>query len=44
LHEELNIPIILFDAPYNRLTLPNDVIRVQSWQEAERWVAKEFGI
>lgn len=44
LHEELKIPIILFDAPYNRLTLPKDVIRVQTWQDAERWVAKEFGI
>lgn len=44
LNEELNIPIILFDAPYNRLALPKDVIRVHDWQEAEQWVAKEFGI
>lgn len=44
LHEELKIPVVLFDAPYNQQPLPKDIIRVQNWQQAERWVAKEFGI
>ncbi|MGG0658627.1 hypothetical protein [Rummeliibacillus pycnus] len=44
LHEELDIPVLLFDAPYNRESIPNGVIRVNSWKEAEHWVKKEFGI
>lgn len=44
LAEELDIPVILFDAPYNREAAPSNVIRVQHWSEAEAWVKKEFGI
>ena len=36
--EELDIPVILFDTPYNRKPAPDKVIRVQNWQEAEQWV------
>lgn len=36
--EELDIPVILFDTPYNRKPAPDKVIRVQNWQEAEHWV------
>ncbi|MBS4202882.1 5' nucleotidase, NT5C type [Lederbergia citrea] len=36
--EELNIPVILFDTPYNRKPSPKNVIRVHNWQEAEQWV------
>lgn len=42
LAEELNIPVILFDAPYNRLAVPQNVIRVANWQEAQRWVNAHF--
>ncbi|GIN85467.1 putative nucleotidase YqfW [Heyndrickxia sporothermodurans] len=38
IHEELNIPVILFDTPYNRLPIPDGVIRVKNWEEAEAWV------
>lgn len=36
--EELNIPVILFDTPYNRKPIPKNVIRVQNWKEAKDWV------
>lgn len=38
LHEELNIPVILFDTPYNQEPIPDGVIRVNNWQEANNWV------
>lgn len=38
IHEELNIPVILFDTPYNQDPIPEGVIRVKNWQEAEKWV------
>jgi len=38
LHEQLNIPVILFDTPYNRLPIPEGVIRVSNWKEAQHWV------
>ncbi|HWI48127.1 MAG TPA: hypothetical protein VNU45_07910 [Rummeliibacillus sp.] len=44
LHEELDIPVLLLDAPYNREPIPNGVIRINNWVEAEHWVKKEFGI
>lgn len=44
IHEELSVPVLLFDAPYNRESIPNGVIRVNNWIEAERWVKKEFGV
>ena len=36
--EECEIPVILFDAPYNRMAIPNNVIRVENWMEAYQWV------
>lgn len=44
IHEELNIPVILFDTPYNREPIPNGVIRVTNWQEANEWINKLFPI
>lgn len=44
LHEELGIPVLLFDAPYNREPIPNGVIRINNWLEAEQWVKREFGV
>lgn len=38
IHEECQIPVILFDTPYNRDPIPNGVIRVHSWEEAYEWV------
>lgn len=42
--EELDIPVILFDTPYNREPVPNKVVRVYDWLEADQWVKKEFGV
>ncbi|MCA1054852.1 hypothetical protein LCM10_07610 [Rossellomorea aquimaris] len=38
IHEELNIPVVLFDTPYNQQPIPDGVIRVNDWQEANQWV------
>lgn len=38
IHEKCQIPVILFDTPYNRKPVPEGVIRVHSWKEAEAWV------
>lgn len=38
LSEELQIPVILFDTPYNRKPTPSNVIRVSNWLEASDWV------
>ncbi|WP_243290575.1 hypothetical protein [Bacillus sp. FJAT-47783] len=38
LAEELCIPVLLFDAPYNRDPIPNNVIRISNWLEAKTWV------
>lgn len=38
LHEELSIPVILFNTPYNQEPIPDGVIRVNSWTEARNWV------
>ena len=40
--EELKIPVVLFDTPYNRLPVPNNVIRVYNWLEANEWIRKNF--
>lgn len=40
--EQLNIPVILFDTPYNRLPIPKNVIRVNDWLEANTWIEKNF--
>lgn len=38
LHEECQIPVILFNTPYNQDPIPNGVIRVNNWAEANKWV------
>ena len=38
LHEECDIPVLLFDTPYNREPIPEGVIRVYNWAEADAWV------
>ena len=38
IHEECDIPVILFDTPYNREPIPKGVIRVYNWEEAAQWV------
>jgi len=40
--EELDIPVILFDTPYNRLLAPKNVIRVENWIQANEWIQKIF--
>lgn len=42
--EELDIPVILFDTPYNRLPVPKNVVRVYNWLEAEEFVKSEFAL
>ncbi len=42
LAEELKIPVILFDTPYNRKAVPNNVIRVHDWLEAKSWIQRLF--
>ncbi|KXG45003.1 hypothetical protein U473_03695 [Tepidibacillus decaturensis] len=38
--QELNIPILLFDTPYNQGPLPEQVTRVYSWQEAKQKITQ----
>jgi uncharacterized HAD superfamily protein len=40
--EQCNIPVILFDTPYNRGPLPNGVIRVYNWLEAKKHIEHFF--
>ncbi|MFF5995352.1 hypothetical protein AAGS61_11495 [Lysinibacillus sp. KU-BSD001] len=40
--EELNIPVLLFNTPYNQLSIPSNVIRVNNWLEANEWIQKKF--
>lgn len=42
IHEELDIPVFLFDTPYNRKPIPEGVIRVYNWQEADEWIKNHF--
>lgn len=42
LAEELKIPVILFDTPYNRKAVPNTVVRVNNWLEANKWIKQHF--
>lgn len=44
INEALDIPVILFDTPYNRKPIPNGVKRVTNWQEANEWIEKLFPI
>jgi uncharacterized protein len=39
---ECNIPVILFNTPYNQDPVPDGVIRVNNWQEANNWVSNWF--
>jgi uncharacterized protein len=41
--EQCNIPVILFDTPYNQEPIPPQVIRVKNWQEAASWVENWIG-
>lgn len=38
IYEECQIPVILFNTPYNQGATPKGVIRVENWFEAEKWV------
>ncbi|MDP4163175.1 MAG: hypothetical protein Q8906_06820 [Bacillota bacterium] len=38
IHEELGIPVILFDTPYNQEPIPEGVIRINNWIEANEWI------
>ena len=42
LAEELKIPVLLFDTPYNRKTIPANVVRINNWNEANHWILKHF--
>ncbi|MFJ7679323.1 hypothetical protein ACQKL6_15975 [Peribacillus sp. NPDC097197] len=36
--EECNIPVLLFNTPYNQGPVPERVFRVDNWMEASQWV------
>ncbi|MBD3107604.1 hypothetical protein IEO70_04425 [Bacillus sp. AGMB 02131] len=38
--EECNIPVVLFNTPYNQGVTPNGIIRVNNWTEADEWVRR----
>lgn len=38
LAEELRIPVVLFNTPYNQDPVPDRVVRVNNWHEADLWV------
>jgi len=40
--EELNIPVLLFNTPYNQQAVPKGVIRVNNWLEADTWIQHSF--
>lgn len=40
--EELDIPVFLFDTPYNRAPVPKQVIRVSDWKQADEQVRRLF--
>lgn len=42
LAEELKIPVLLFDTPYNRKAVPSNVVRVNNWIEANEWILRNF--
>lgn len=42
IHEECDIPVILFDTPYNRDPIPKGVVRVYDWEEAAQWISHWF--
>ncbi|MEK5267959.1 MULTISPECIES: 5' nucleotidase, NT5C type [unclassified Heyndrickxia] len=38
--QTLGIPVLLFDTPYNRDPVPENVYRVKNWKEADDWVRR----
>lgn len=44
IHEELQIPVVLFNTPYNQLPIPKGVVRVNNWLEAKQFIEQEFSI
>ena len=42
IHEELGIPVFLFDTPYNQDPIPEGVIRVYDWKQADLYVRQLF--
>ncbi|RHW38534.1 hypothetical protein D1B33_06560 [Lysinibacillus yapensis] len=42
LAEELKIPVLLFDTPYNRKPAPTNVVRIKTWHEANYWIQKHY--
>ncbi|BDH62211.1 putative nucleotidase YqfW [Lysinibacillus sp. PLM2] len=40
--EELNIPVLLFNTPYNQNAVPKNVVRVNNWIEANNWIKRHF--
>ncbi|QRN50096.1 LNS2 domain-containing protein [Macrococcoides bohemicum] len=44
IHNALNIPVYLFDTPYNQSELPAGVTRVKSWLELDTLIKKQFPI
>lgn len=42
IHKELDIPVILFNTPYNQEPVPKGVMRVDSWKEANDIVKRLF--
>lgn len=40
--EECDIPVILFNTPYNQDSVPKNVIRVNDWLEANKYVENLF--
>lgn len=44
IHNAINIPVFLFDTPYNQSPLPDGVTRVYSWQEVDTLIKQQFPI
>lgn len=40
--EELGIPVLLFNTPYNQEPVPKGVIRVNTWLDADAWIQANF--
>lgn len=38
IHENCQIPVLLFNTPYNQSFVPKGVIRINNWLEAKTWV------
>lgn len=42
IHESLDIPVYLFDTPYNQSELPEGVTRVKTWLELDQMIQQHF--